>query len=267
MALDTAFPADKKQPTQKDIFGLSSAQWLPKMGAGAQATPTSAVPLPYGIQPVARTREEQLNLESIQGLKREQGTRTDFQPTQSIADFLGTRLAPAEEPAGKGGFYAINRGVRGLPEISPEAPVAEAPAALSTPVPASMAAAPAKTASQSIIDWANQAPTSEQKGTRLGLAAKMMGAEAQTTAASTPSGRSSLQGLQDLGVETTYNELGMPVQTTKRSALYDPSTNTMVPIKLPTIAAKAPLPPKADLKSGQNYPGYGTWTGTGFRQQ
>lgn len=158
------------------------------------------------------------------------------------------------------------------PAETPAVPAAETPVAPAAPpvVPVTPVVTPpaaSKTASQAIIDWANQAPTSEQKGTRLGLAAKMMGAEAQTTAAATPSGRSSLQGLQDLGIETTYNELGMPVQTTRRTAIYDPTTNAMVPVKLPTIAAKAPLPPKADLKSGQNYPGYGTWTGTGFKQQ
>lgn len=172
--------------------------------------------------------------------------------SSSMTPYFDRLRAPAEAPAAP---------VLGAPVTPAAMPVTPAAPGVAPP-------ATSKTASQSIIDWANQAPTSEQKGTRLALAAKMMGAEAQTTsAAKEPGGRGSMQGLQDIGVETNYNEMGMPVQTTRRSAIYDPATNTMVPTKLPTIAAKASLPPKTELKSGQNYPGYGTWTGTGFRQQ
>lgn len=162
------------------------------------------------------------------------------------------------------------------PAIAPPEPVAPAPAAPATPTiaaPTPKAESNWEIANKFALKQAAAAGgAGEVYRTSLKLALQGLNqetaAQAQaTSAAKEPGGRSSLQGLQDLGVETQYNELGLPVQTTKRQAIYDPASNTMVPVKLPTIAAKAPLPPKADLKAGQNYPGYGTWTGTGFRQQ
>jgi len=161
-------------------------------------------------------------------------------------------------------------------EVVPAAPAA--PAAPTKPeTPAVGASAISKP--QSNWDIANAFATKQAAAaggapeiyrTSLALALKGLNAETAAQAQATSAGKErggALAGLQDLGVETQYNEMGLPVQTTKRVATIDPGTGMLKEIKLPTIAAKAPLPPKADLKSGQVYPGYGTWTGTGFRPQ
>jgi hypothetical protein len=162
-------------------------------------------------------------------------------------------------------------------EVAPAAPVAAPVAPVKPETPAVGVSATPKP--QSNWDIANAFATKQAAAaggapeiyrTSLALALKGLNAETAAQAQATSAGKErggALAGLQDLGVETQYNEMGLPVQTTKRVATIDPGTGMLKEIKLPTIAAKAPLPPKADLKAGQAYPGYGTWTGTGFRPQ
>ncbi|MHB0965270.1 MAG: hypothetical protein ACYC36_02340 [Bellilinea sp.] len=167
------------------------------------------------------------------------------------------------------------------------APATTPAAATPTPTPAPVVAptvapvtqkvsAPVTPLSATLTDWAKQAPTSEQMGTRYALAARQLAAEsgatsAQAQATNAQTAQEQLFSMpREIGQIQALDPLsGMATRNQNIYGQLNPTTHswdTIMP-KLPQIVAKPALPAKADLKVGQLYPGYGKWTGTGFQPQ
>ena len=154
--------------------------------------------------------------------------------------------------------FAVTNGVgsstnsNGLPTMAQtaEQPAPQVPAAAPQALPAIAQTAPATAAkpaavnpTQAIIDWANAAPTSEQKGARLLLATHMMTAEAAQTQALTGK-NAALLTPHEIGQRQEIDPLtGMSTRNENIYGTYNPDTKGWDPIKLPTID-------KAALKEG-----------------
>ena len=269
MALNTdLFPLDiknlpkidalKTQKTPEAMFGRSAFQGIPTAGGG------------FGAANVPGSQEAQLNAEAVQGLKMEQGTPNPSGFVPYIPSVYGEPPKPSNI-----GYYAQNRNVQGLPALdaataATPALIAETPATIAPP--AAIAPAPKEMSNfekAMAYSKATGSTSPEVIGTRFKNAFAGLNdetnAQAHTTVANAKTGASG-GGLVDLGETTTYNQTLQPETKTKQYGMLDTS-GALQRLNLPTIAAKAPLPPKADLKAGQAYPGYGTWTGTGFRPQ
>ena len=219
-------------PTISSYQPPANASVLPK---------TPLIPNPRGVA---------LNQQSIQGRANEIGT-----PNPSgFVPHLPTVYGPDQSSVP----FSVTNGVgsstnsNGLPTMAQaaEQPVAQAPAAAPqalpaiAPVVAATAAKPAAVnPTQAIIDWANSAPTSEQKGTRLMLATHMMTAEAAQTQALTGKNAASLTP-HEIGQRQEIDPLtGMSTRNENIYGTYNPDTKGWDPIKLPTID-------KAALKEG-----------------
>lgn len=176
---------------------------------------------------------------------------------------------------------------------APEQPSVEMPKMAATPAPVAektpapvattaAAATEAKPTAQSNWDKANEFaqqqaaaaggdPNGSVYRTSLALALHGLNAETQAQAQDTQAQTGRGQQLMTPHVISQEEEIdpvtGMSTRNKNIYGTYNPETKGWEPIKMPTIEKKAPLPPKADLKAGQVYPGYGKWTGTGFIPQ
>lgn len=235
------------------------------------------------------TREQKLNLESVQGLTLERGpvgqprvpTGTfgnlgDIQTSGTGGDFA-MRIGAAPTAVVTPSVYAMSHQ---LPTIAPEEPRATtaAPEVLPKEPATPATAAATKTATKELSNFekaiaysiagGDQRP--EVVGTRFQRAYQGLNAETAAQAAATHATTAQQQTMTPhvIAQEEEIDPLtGMSTRNKNIYGTYNPESKAWEPVKLPTIAAKAPLPPKADLKAGQVYPGYGKWTGTGFIPQ
>jgi len=242
MALDTntlpAFPIDiRKAAVQPPINSLGRS-----FGIGL---PTAAQTGGFGSGNAPGSREAQLNMESIQGLKMEQGTPNPSGFLPSLPTVYGESKKPDNL-----GFYGVNRAPQGLPTM--EAAVAQSPEITTAPVAAAVAPimAPPKELSNFEKAKAYSTASPDQRpevvGTRFQRAYTGLNQETAAQAQATKaSGAGSAGGILDLDETTTYNQQMQPETKTKHYGTLDAS-GALQRLNLPTIAAKEPS--QADLE-------------------
>jgi len=216
------------------------------------------------VQAIENARRE--NPVAVQQAAGEMGTPKTPLQKSSFLQFLNPFrvVSPDATPAPAASAPAPT------PAAPPAAPVA-APAPAPTPTPAASPATKATTGMtlEDMVALARQFPNqgglilkdilpaiTAQRGHELQAEHAAAAREQQIA---TPHAISQEQEIDPV--------TGMATRMRNIYGSYNPETKAWEPIKLPTIEKKTALPPKAELKAGQVYPGYGKWTGTGFLPQ